>query len=63
VRYEVGNIAWAIGRRLESPLEISLETAKDVVDLATPPAAPQPVSTSTARRTSWRRSRGTAADP
>ena len=43
VRDEVANIAWAIERRLESPLEVGLETAKDVVDLAPPPPAPRDV--------------------
>jgi hypothetical protein len=36
VRDELANLGWAIERRLESPLEVGLETAKDVVPLAPP---------------------------
>lgn len=43
MRDELANVAWAVERRLESPLELGLETAKDVVDLATVPAAPRDV--------------------
>jgi hypothetical protein len=45
VRDELANLGWAIERRLESPLEVGLETAKDVELLAPPhdgaPAIPQ----------------------
>jgi hypothetical protein len=43
VRDELANLAWAVERRLESPLEVGVETAKDVVDLAPPPPAPREV--------------------
>lgn len=43
LRDETANLAWAIERRLESPLEVGVETAKDVVDLAPPPPAPRDV--------------------
>jgi hypothetical protein len=33
VRDEMANIAWAVERRLESPLEVGLETARDTLDL------------------------------
>ncbi len=36
VRDELANLGWAIERRLESPLEIGLETAKDVAPFARP---------------------------
>lgn len=41
MRDELANVAWAVERRLESPLELGLETAKDVLDLAPPPAVPR----------------------
>ncbi len=41
LRDELANLGWAVERRLESPLEIGLETAKDVVDLAPAPEAPR----------------------
>jgi hypothetical protein len=41
LRDELANVAWAVERRLESPLEVGVETAKDVVDLAPPPPAPR----------------------
>jgi len=40
VRDELANLAWAIERRLESPLETAIETARDIVDLAGPERAP-----------------------
>jgi hypothetical protein len=43
LRDETANLAWAIERRLESPLEAGVATAKDVVDLALPPPAPRDV--------------------
>ena len=43
VRDELANLAWAIERRLESPLEVGLETAREVLDLAPPPAEPREV--------------------
>ena len=43
VRDELANLAWAVERRLESPLEVGLETAKDVLDLAPPPDEPREV--------------------
>jgi hypothetical protein len=43
LRDELANIGWAVERRLESPLEVGLETARDVVDLAPEPAAPRDV--------------------
>ena len=43
VRDEMANIAWAIERRLESPLETGLETARDVIDLTGSPVAPSDV--------------------
>jgi hypothetical protein len=43
VRDEMANLGWAIERRLESPLEVGLETAKDVVDLVPPPDTPREV--------------------
>jgi hypothetical protein len=43
VRDELANLGWAIERRLESPLEVGVETAKDVVDLAPAPEAPRDV--------------------
>jgi hypothetical protein len=45
LRDELANLGWAVERRLESPLEVGLETAKETVDLAPAPAAPreQPV--------------------
>jgi hypothetical protein len=43
VRDELANMAWAVERRLENPLEAGIETARDVVDLTTGPTAPQPV--------------------
>ena len=39
LRDELANLGWAVERRLESPLEVGLETAKDVVALAPTPAA------------------------
>jgi hypothetical protein len=43
LRDELANIGWAVERRLESPLEVGLETARDVVDLAPGPGAPRDV--------------------
>jgi hypothetical protein len=43
LRDELANIGWAIERRLESPLEAGLETAKEVVDLAAAPGPPRDV--------------------
>ena len=43
MRDELANLAWAVERRLESPLEIGLETAKDVAELARAPDAPRDV--------------------
>jgi hypothetical protein len=45
LRDELANLGWAVERRLESPLEVGLETAKEIVDLAPAPEAPreQPV--------------------
>jgi hypothetical protein len=43
LRDELANLAWAVERRLESPLEVGVETAKEVVDLAPPPPAPREV--------------------
>jgi len=40
LRDELANIGWAVERRLESPLEVGLETAMDVVDLASTPRPP-----------------------
>jgi hypothetical protein len=37
VRDEMANIAWAVERRLESPLEVGLETARDTLDVSEPP--------------------------
>ncbi len=41
LRDELANLGWAVERRLESPLEAGLETARDVVDLAPGPEAPR----------------------
>jgi hypothetical protein len=43
VRDEAANMAWAVERRLENPLEAGIETARDVVDLTGGPTAPRPV--------------------
>jgi hypothetical protein len=43
LRDELANIGWAVERRLENPLEVGVETAKDVVDLAPAPEAPREV--------------------
>jgi len=43
LRDEVANLGWAVERRLESPLEVGLETAKDVAELAPAPDAPRDV--------------------
>ncbi|HYO38075.1 MAG TPA: hypothetical protein VER39_00295 [Nocardioidaceae bacterium] len=43
VRDELANLGWAVERRLESPLEVGLETATDTPDLASEPAAPRDV--------------------
>ena len=43
MRDELANIAWAVERRLESPLESGLETAKDVADPGPAPGAPRDV--------------------
>ena len=43
VRDELANIGWAVERRLESPLEIGLETAKDIVNVAAAPGPPRDV--------------------
>ncbi len=43
LRDEFANIAWAIERRLESPMETGLQTARDVVDLSVEPPAPREV--------------------
>jgi hypothetical protein len=45
MRDELANLAWAVERRLESPLEVGLETAKDVAELAPAPDAPRDVPT------------------
>jgi hypothetical protein len=45
VRDELANLAWAVERRLESPLEVGLETAKDVAELAPATDAPRDVPT------------------
>src|SRR5207248_1609362 len=41
LRDELANLGWAIERRLESPLEVGLETPKDVAELTPAPAAPR----------------------
>ncbi len=43
LRDELANLGWAVERRLESPLEVGLETAKDVAELAPAPDAPRDV--------------------
>jgi hypothetical protein len=43
LRDELANLGWAIERRLESPLEVGLETVKDVAELAPALAAPRDV--------------------
>jgi hypothetical protein len=43
MRDELANLAWAVERRLESPLEVGRETAKDVAELAPAPDAPRVV--------------------
>ncbi len=43
LRDELANLGWAVERRLESPLEVGVETARDVVDLAPPPEVPREV--------------------
>ena len=43
LRDELANLGWAVERRLESPLEVGIETARDVVDLAPAPEAPREV--------------------
>jgi hypothetical protein len=43
LRDELANLGWAVERRLESPLEVGVETARDVVDLAPAPEAPRDV--------------------
>ena len=43
MRDELANLGWAVERRLESPLEVGLETAKDVVELVPAPDAPRDV--------------------
>jgi hypothetical protein len=43
LRDELANIGWAVERRLESPMEAGLETARDVVDLAQMPGPPRDV--------------------
>ena len=43
LRDELANLGWAVERRLESPLEVGIETARDVVDLAPAPEAPRDV--------------------
>ncbi len=43
LRDELANLGWAVERRLESPLEVGIETAKDIVDLAPAPEAPREV--------------------
>jgi hypothetical protein len=43
LRDELANLGWAIERRLESPIEVGLETAKDVAELAPALAAPRDV--------------------
>jgi len=43
LRDELANLGWAVERRLESPLEAGVETARDVVDLAPAPEAPRDV--------------------
>ena len=45
MRDELANLAWAVERRLESPLEVGLETAKDVAELAPALDAPREVPT------------------
>jgi hypothetical protein len=41
LRDELANLAWAIERRLESPMEAGLETARDIVELDPEPPAPR----------------------
>ena len=41
LRDELANLAWAIERRLETPMETGLETARDVVDLGPEPSGPR----------------------
>ena len=41
VRDELANLGWAIERRLESPLELGLVTARDMLDLTSAPTAPR----------------------
>ena len=41
MRDELANLGWAVERRLESPLEVGLETAKDVTALAPEPDGPR----------------------
>ncbi len=43
MRDELANLGWAVERRLESPLEVGLETAKEVAELAPAPDAPRDV--------------------
>lgn len=43
MRDELANLGWAVERRLESPLEVGLETAKDIAELAPAPDAPRDV--------------------
>ena len=43
LRDEMANLAWAVERRLESPLEEGIETARDIVDLTGAPPAPAEV--------------------
>ncbi len=43
LRDELANLAWAVERRLESPLEAGVETARDIVDLAPAPVAAREV--------------------
>jgi hypothetical protein len=41
LRDELANLGWAVERRLESPLQVGVETAKTVIDLEPPPPAPR----------------------
>jgi hypothetical protein len=43
MRDELANLGWAVERRLESPLEVGLETAKEVAELAPAPDTPRDV--------------------
>lgn len=42
LRDELANLAWAVERRLENPLEAGIETARDIVDLTGAPVQPEP---------------------